>query len=304
MDLDQVTLPTADLERAVAFYRALGLVQIVSSPPDYARFECPAGNATLSLHLEPDLATGPGAVVYFECEDLDERCERLRNAGIEFDSPPTDERWLWREARLRDPDGNRLCLFRAGGNRRFPPWRVRASAAPLPRLADGVVLRRLAASDLQAFQAYRLDPEAGRYQGWSPMTDAEAGAFLLEMSTVDLFRPGLWSQIGIAESGGAALIGDIGLFLAGDGRHAEIGFTLGRAAQGRGLGSRAVRAAVALAFEQAGVERVLGITDARNLKSIRLLQRIGMRLAEVRGAVFRGESCIEHVYAISRHDAG
>ena len=45
-------------------------------------------------------------------------------AGIAFTRLPTDERWLWREARLRDPDGNVLCLFHAGENRRHPPWRV------------------------------------------------------------------------------------------------------------------------------------------------------------------------------------
>ena len=44
--------------------------------------------------------------------------------GIAFDSPPTDQPWLWREARLRDPDGNCLCLFAAGENRRHPPWRL------------------------------------------------------------------------------------------------------------------------------------------------------------------------------------
>ena len=35
-----------------------------------------------------------------------------------------DQPWLWREARLRDHAGNALCLFRAGRNRREPPWRV------------------------------------------------------------------------------------------------------------------------------------------------------------------------------------
>src|SRR3989442_5453961 len=55
-------------------------------------------------------------------------------AGIQFDSAPTDQPWLWREARLRDPAGNSLCLYSAGPNRRHPPWRVggpsQALAAP------------------------------------------------------------------------------------------------------------------------------------------------------------------------------
>ena len=128
MNLNQVTLPTLDLERSAAFYRALGFVQIVASPPRYARFECPDGGATFSLHLVPAMPAGSGVVVYFECSDLDERCEALGKLGIRFESGPADQPWLWREARLRDPDGNELCLYRAGENRRFPPWRVEIKA--------------------------------------------------------------------------------------------------------------------------------------------------------------------------------
>jgi len=46
-------------------------------------------------------------------------------AGVTFESGPCDQPWLWREARLRDPDGNAICLYWAGPNRRFPPWRLR-----------------------------------------------------------------------------------------------------------------------------------------------------------------------------------
>ncbi len=130
MDLNQVTLPTRDLGRASAFYKKLGLVQIVDSP-HYARFECPNGNATLSLHAVDEPAQGDGAVLYFECDDLDERVRALAAAGVVFDSGPRDESWLWREARLTDPDGNRLCLFRAGRNRKHPPWRIQDAPATL-----------------------------------------------------------------------------------------------------------------------------------------------------------------------------
>jgi len=124
MNLNQVTLPSIDVQRAIDFYRALGFVLIVDSAPRYARFECPDGGATFSLHQVPELPKGHGVVVYFECDDLDERCEALVKRGIRFESAPADQPWLWREAYLRDPDGNLLCLYRAGENRRFPPWRV------------------------------------------------------------------------------------------------------------------------------------------------------------------------------------
>ena len=175
-------------------------------------------------------------------------------------------------------------------------------ADPLPRLSGRVTLRRLCAGDLAAFQEYRHDAELGRYQGWSPMTDAEARAFLTQMSDAPLFAPGAWSQLGISASTEPRLIGDIGLFLAADSRHVEIGFTLSRRYQGQGLATVAVRAAIALALELTAADRVLGITDARNHASIRLLERAGLRRMETKATVFRGEPCVEHVYQLSRGD--
>jgi aminoglycoside 6'-N-acetyltransferase len=177
---------------------------------------------------------------------------------------------------------------------------VKATADPLPRYGAGVVLRRLSASDLTAFQAYRNDIELGRYQGWSVMPDAEARAFLEEMNTVPLFRPGEWAQVAIAEPKAMVLLGDIGLYLAEDSSHAEIGFTLARPVHGRGLATAAAREAVQLIFDLTTVSRVLGITDARNHASVGVLARIGMRKQEERTAIFRGESCVECVYAVER----
>ena len=128
MHLNQITLPSTDVARGATFYRALGLRQIVENLPKYARFECPGGT-TLSLHLGEPPAGPTGVVVYFECEDLDARVAALKQRGIEFDADPVDQPWRWREAHLRDPDGNVICLFWAGDNRLNPPWRLREQPA-------------------------------------------------------------------------------------------------------------------------------------------------------------------------------
>ncbi|MGB5210486.1 MAG: VOC family protein [Gammaproteobacteria bacterium] len=124
MDLNQITVPATDVAASVDFYLVLGLRLIVDSVPRYARFECPDGNSTFSIHRVDSAPNTAGLTVYFECEDLDQVVARLREAGVEFDGPPTDQRWLWREARLQDPSGNEICLYKAGRNRRHPPWRV------------------------------------------------------------------------------------------------------------------------------------------------------------------------------------
>ena len=118
--MNQVTLPATDHAASRAFYAALGLRPIVDSGGRYARFE-DAGGATLSIEAADEIGRKP--VVYLECADLDAAIARLRAAGIAV-ADPRDEPWGWREAHLTDPAGNALRLYRAGENRRFPPWRL------------------------------------------------------------------------------------------------------------------------------------------------------------------------------------
>jgi hydroxymethylpyrimidine/phosphomethylpyrimidine kinase len=93
--LNQVTLTGTNYDRSVEFYRRIGLRQIVAT-----------------------------TAVYLECDDLDERVEGLARAGLPFEHGPRNQPWMWREARLRDPDGNIIFLYKPGEARRFPPWRV------------------------------------------------------------------------------------------------------------------------------------------------------------------------------------
>lgn len=124
MRLNQVTAPAADLAASIAFYELLGLKLIVRSDR-YARFELPEGEATFSLHVvNGPIARENAPQIYFECSDVDAEVARLRRAGVTIERGPEQQPWLWYEAWLRDPAGNALCLFRAGDNRRFPPWRL------------------------------------------------------------------------------------------------------------------------------------------------------------------------------------
>jgi catechol 2,3-dioxygenase-like lactoylglutathione lyase family enzyme len=125
MNLNQITVLSVDLEKSVDFYKRLGLRLIVDSIPRYARFECPDGNSTLSVEHVDTSSGSAGIVIYFECDQLDQTVEKLKSEGFVFESDPADQPWLWREARLRDPDGNPICLFHAGENRKNPPWRVK-----------------------------------------------------------------------------------------------------------------------------------------------------------------------------------
>ncbi|MBX7240129.1 MAG: VOC family protein [Bacteroidia bacterium] len=124
MRLNQITIPVISVERSILFYGKLGLKLIVKSP-EYARFLAEDGEATFSVHQVSSLPEGEKAWIYFEVENPDIKVEELMKEGFVFESLPEDKPWLWREARLRDPDNHLIILYHAGENRINPPWRVR-----------------------------------------------------------------------------------------------------------------------------------------------------------------------------------
>jgi len=124
MNLNQVTVPVSDIEASIVFYEKLGLKLIVVDLFRYARFECPEGDATFSLHQVQEAQKESGIWLYFEVQNLDDYVQELLNKGIKFEELPNDKSWLWRESRLKDPDNNQIIIYFAGNNRKYPPWRI------------------------------------------------------------------------------------------------------------------------------------------------------------------------------------
>ena len=124
MKLNQITIPSLNVEKATAFYQKLGFKLIVDAMPNYVRFEVTDGDATFSIHKVDELPKGEGTIIYFEDDNLDKLVTQLQQKGIEFTQLPKDQTWLWREAYLYDLDHNKIILFKAGKNRKYPPWRI------------------------------------------------------------------------------------------------------------------------------------------------------------------------------------
>ncbi|MFK7748104.1 MAG: VOC family protein, partial [Kordia sp.] len=124
MNLNQVTISSTDVAKATEFYKKLGLRLIVDALPRYVRFECPNGDATFSIHKVEKLSENNNITLYFENENLDVTVKELQEKGIQFTSLPEDKSWNWREAHLNDIDGHHLILFKAGEDRKNPPWRI------------------------------------------------------------------------------------------------------------------------------------------------------------------------------------
>lgn len=124
MNLNQVTIPSLDVVKSVEFYKTLGLQLIVDAAPRYVRFLCPDGDATFSIHKVEKLSNGNQTIIYFEVDNLPQTVDMLKQKGIIFDTEITEQSWLWTEIKLKDPDQNPIIIYKAGENRKNPPWRI------------------------------------------------------------------------------------------------------------------------------------------------------------------------------------
>lgn len=167
------------------------------------------------------------------------------------------------------------------------------------------MLRRLSPSDTQAFLAYRRDRIVARHQGWSQMNGPEARRFLSAVQTAPLFAQGDWCQIGIADPKAPQhLLGDMGLGTSKDGQTVEIGITLARTAQGRGHATRALGLAIRLIWARSDAHHIVTFSDARNLASIRLTDRLGLPGKHRMATEFQGAPCTEVGYRFSHPTRG
>ena len=167
-----------------------------------------------------------------------------------------------------------------------------------PRL----VLRPFQECDLEAFAAYRSDPEVARYQSWNaPFSTVQARAFLDEQRQEHMGMPGMWFQLAVERIHEPGLIGDCAFqVLADDLSQAQIGFTFSRPHQKQGYASEAVTRLLGYLFDQLRLHRVSATCDAENTASFRLLERVGMRREAhwIENTWFKGKWGSEYQYAV------
>jgi RimJ/RimL family protein N-acetyltransferase len=145
----------------------------------------------------------------------------------------------------------------------------------LPFETKRIVIRRFKPSDLEAFVAFRSAPEVCAFQGSCSL---QRGRDLIaEMREKSLGDPG-WFQFALEEKTSGELIGDLALNLIELPRTAELGFTLAPAQWGKGFALEAATGLLEIAFDGLKLHRIIAFTAEDNLRSQRLLERLGFRL--------------------------
>jgi RimJ/RimL family protein N-acetyltransferase len=169
-------------------------------------------------------------------------------------------------------------------------------------VTERLVLRLLTPEDVTVFAAYRRDPDVARYQSWdTSYTTGDGERLVAAQHAVDFGDPGPWVQLAAVDRATAALCGDCAVRVTSDQPHtAEIGVTLARTRQGKGLATEALGAVVTRLFEQHDIHRVYAQADDRNTAVHRLLERLGFRCEArlVDADWFKGEWTTLRTYAI------
>jgi RimJ/RimL family protein N-acetyltransferase len=182
---------------------------------------------------------------------------------------------------------------------------------PRPRLEpdDGfealvtvrLTIRRFEVTDVPAFAAYRSVPAVARYQSWDiPFGEEQARRFVAALATSHPDTADEWFQFAVTETTSGRLLGDVAAAPESDHRLARIGFTLAPEARGRGFATEAVTGLLDYLFHARGKHRVAADCDPRNLASVALLERVGLRREahHLQSAWWKGEWTDAFLYAV------
>ncbi|HEV8564161.1 MAG TPA: GNAT family N-acetyltransferase [Actinomycetota bacterium] len=158
---------------------------------------------------------------------------------------------------------------------------MRADTSFEPLVTERLLLRRSIPEDAELISAYRSDPDVRRWQGWD-RTDPEGVRLVIEeMAGRAPGEPGGWVQFSVIDRESGELVGDVGMSLAEDEPGVmKIGYTIAPMHHGRGYASEAVGALVDYALGTLGADVVRAYASADNVPSIRVAEKVGMRLIE------------------------
>jgi RimJ/RimL family protein N-acetyltransferase len=150
-----------------------------------------------------------------------------------------------------------------------------------PIVTERLLLRRSRPEDADTISAYRSDPAVHRYQGWERLDPEGIRAEIVAMADRAPGTPGGWVQFSAEERESGRLVGDVGLSPADDEPGViKLGYTTSPEFQGRGYATEAVAALVGYAFDTLGAETVRAYASAANTSSIRVAEKVGLRLIE------------------------
>ena len=176
------------------------------------------------------------------------------------------------------------------------------SALRFPLETERLFLRPFEEDDFEVLYAIRSRPDVATYLYWGPETADQVMIALRSRIAGRAIRDeGDILGLAVVSRETEAMIGDVILrYLSAEHRTVELGFILHPDHQRHGFATEAGRRMLRVAFEELNMHRVIGRTEARNVASARVLQKLGMRREAhfVENEFVKGEWQSELVFAI------
>ena len=163
-------------------------------------------------------------------------------------------------------------------------------------------LRAFEGRDFDVLFAMRSHPQVVRWLYWGIQTEDQVRATLEEKTAARALRAegDVLALAAVLKTTGELVADVILRWVSREHRTGEIGFVIHPNHQGRGYATEATRPILRVAFEDVGLHRVIGCTEARNTASAHVLAKLGMRQEAhlIENEWVKGEWQSELVYAI------
>jgi RimJ/RimL family protein N-acetyltransferase len=171
-----------------------------------------------------------------------------------------------------------------------------------PIYTERLLLRPFEDADLQAMYEMQSDEEVVRYLYFDarPLDEVRA-ALARKIAAVGIAGEGDGLGVAVVRLETGEVVADISLWCVSEAhQQGEIGFVVHPAHQGNGYATEAARAMLDFAFDTVKLHRMVGRTEARNIASARVLEKLGMRREAhlIENEWVKGEWQSEFVYAI------
>ncbi len=168
---------------------------------------------------------------------------------------------------------------------------------------ERLILRELVESDAEAIYRIESQPDVARYQSRDLASLEEAQQYVAGSIAAGALLPRRVYDLAITLGG--RMIGRCGMAREeGEPRQAMVWYVLDPACHGHGYATEAARALIDFAFDELGVHRMAADVDPRNLPSVRVCERLGMRREAhlVENVWIRGAWCDSAIYAVLKRE--
>lgn len=161
----------------------------------------------------------------------------------------------------------------------------------LPIDTDRLRLRPFTRGDVEAVFEYRRREDVAQYLFDEPMSrESCAEAVQARIGQLMLGADGDMIILAVERRSDRAMIGEVTLILRSDeARQAELGYIFNPLHHSQGYATEAAAALLQLGFAAAGFHRIYARCDARNTRSFKVMERLGMR----REAHFREHALVK-----------